>query len=67
MAKKSSGAKTSGGASVPASREQSIRATAREDSRPTRLKSSVLLDTHVIYCGDNLEPIIKRSRKSSAS
>jgi hypothetical protein len=32
-----------------------------------RLKPSAFLDTRVVYCGDNLEPIIKRSRKSSAS
>jgi len=38
MAKKAA-AKSSGGASVPAS----------------RLKSSTLLDTRVVYCGDNLE------------
>jgi hypothetical protein len=41
MAKKTSGAKSSGGASVPAS----------------RLKPSALLDTRVIYCGDNLEQL----------
>jgi hypothetical protein len=32
-----------------------------------RLKPSAFLDTRVVYSGDNLEPIIKRSRKSSAS
>jgi len=42
MAKKSA-AKSSGGASVPAS----------------RLKSSSLLDTRVVYCGDNLEQLAK--------
>jgi len=67
MAKKLSGAKTSnevgasGGASVPASREQSRRATAREDARPTAkpAKPSALLDTRVVYCGDNLEQLAK--------
>jgi len=67
MAKKLSGAKTSnevgasGGASVPASREQSRRATAREDARPTAkpAKPSALLDTRVVYCGDNLESLAK--------
>ena len=64
MAEKISGAKTSaadaGGASVPASRERSWRATAREDARPTtKLKSSALVDTRVIYCGDNLEQLAK--------
>ena len=69
MAKKISGAKTSapsggamaGGASVPASREQSSRATARGDARPTTkpAKPSSLLDTRVIYCGDNLEQLAK--------
>jgi 16S rRNA G966 N2-methylase RsmD len=62
MAKKSD-AKIPGGASVPASRSlqtATIRGTAREDARPTtRLKSSALLDTRVIYCGDNLEQLAK--------
>ncbi len=43
MAKKSEASKSSGGASVPAS----------------RLKSSSLLDTRVVYCGDNLEQLAK--------
>jgi hypothetical protein len=43
MAKKASGVKPFGGASVPAS----------------RLKSSSLLDTPVVYCGDNLEQLAK--------
>jgi len=42
MAKKAA-AKSSGGASVPAS----------------RLKSSALVDTRAIYCGDNLEQLQK--------
>jgi DNA modification methylase len=29
------------------------------ESRPTKLKSSSLLDTRVIYCGDNLEQLAK--------
>ena len=47
-----------GGASVPASRSPDAR-TAREDSRPTKLKPSSLLDTRVVYCGDNLEQLAK--------
>jgi hypothetical protein len=59
MAKKVAG-KSSGEASVPASREESRRTTAREDPRPTtKLKPSSLLDTRVIYCGDNLEQLAK--------
>src|SRR5471032_3390047 len=58
MAKKTA-AKTSGGASVPASRSPDA-SPAREDARPTsRLKSSSLLDTRVVYCGDNLEQLAK--------
>jgi hypothetical protein len=57
MAKKAA-AKSSGGASVPASRSPDAK-TAREDSRPIRLKPSVLLDTRVIYCGNNLEQLAK--------
>jgi len=55
MAKKSVAGNSSGGASVPASRSlqtATIREAAREDSRPTKLKSSALLDTCVVYCGD---------------
>jgi DNA modification methylase len=60
MAKKTAAKSSAGGASVPASREPSSRATAREDARPTsRLKSSSLLDTRVVYCGDNLEQLAK--------
>jgi hypothetical protein len=29
------------------------------ESRPTKLKSSALLDTRVVYCGDNLEQLAK--------
>jgi hypothetical protein len=57
MAKKAA-AKSSGGASVPASRSPDAK-TAREDSRPTKLKPSALLDTRVVYCGDNLEQLAK--------
>ncbi len=33
---------------------------AREDARPTsKLKPSALVDTRVIYCGDNLEQLKK--------
>ena len=67
MAKKISGAKTvaaSGGASVPASRVSNggrPQGTAREDARPTSrpAKPSSLLDTRVVYCGDNLEQLAK--------
>ena len=60
MAKKASSAKSSGGASVPASRaSDTSKAAAREDVRPTKLKSSSLLDTRVVYCGDNLEQLAK--------
>ena len=61
MAKKTSGAKSSGGASVSASRERSGRATARGDARPTSkpAKPSSLLDTRVVFCGDNLEQLSK--------
>jgi hypothetical protein len=58
MAKKASDAKSSGGASVLASRSlqtATTGGTAREDARPTRLKSSARLDTRVVYCGDNVE------------
>jgi hypothetical protein len=79
MAKKISGAKTSGGsggASVPASRSPvggRLQRPAREDARSTSKHSlarrtgegrgegrpSSLLDTRVIYCGDNLEQLAK--------
>ena len=59
MAKKASG-KSSGGASVPASLQSTgTKTPAREDSRPTKLKQCTLLDTHVVYCGDNLEQLAK--------
>jgi hypothetical protein len=56
MAKKPSGAKTSGGAGVSASRSPDV-TPAREDARPTNLKPSSFLDTRVDYCGDNLEQL----------
>ena len=43
-----------GGASVPASRSPDAK-MAREDTYSTKLKPSALLDTCVIYRGDNLE------------
>jgi DNA modification methylase len=59
MAKKS-GATSSGGASVPASRESATgQMAAREDTRPTKLRPSSLIDTRVIYCGDNLDQLKK--------
>ena len=33
--------------------------TAKETVAAPRLKSSALLDTRVIYCGDNLEQLAK--------
>ena len=51
-----------GGAGVPASRSLQTatdKTTACEDNRPTKLKPSPLLDTRVIYCGDNLEQLAK--------
>ncbi|MGH7954216.1 MAG: hypothetical protein ACREFE_20165, partial [Limisphaerales bacterium] len=64
---KQAAVKPSGGASVPASHE-SDKLVGRKslepksshgstESRPTKLKSSSLLDTRVIYCGDNLEQL----------
>jgi len=58
MAKKSDAKKSFGGVSVPTSRSPDTK-TAREDARPTRLKPSALLDTRVVYCGDNLEQLAK--------
>ena len=60
MAKKSPGTKSSpSGASVLASRD-SVSTTAREDARPAaKLKPSSLVDTRVVYCGDNLEQLKK--------
>ena len=54
MAKKISGAKT------PAAVASSLRLD-KSDRRPdaTRQKPSALLDTRVIYCGDNLEQLAK--------
>jgi hypothetical protein len=61
MAKKAM-AKSSGGASVSASLQSTgTKTPAREDARPTSktAKPSSLLDTRVIYCGDNLEQLAK--------
>ena len=61
MAKKAM-AKSSGGASVSASLQSTgMKTPAREDARPTSktAKPSTLLDTRVIYCGDNLEQLAK--------
>ena len=56
MAKKTSG--TTGGASStsPQSDQTSEKSVGRAISQ-TRLKPSALLDTRVIYCGDNLEQL----------
>ena len=64
MAKKISGAKTSapsggaiaGRADLPVSRDEGA---AAQQHRPTKLKPSSLLDTRVVYCGDNLEQLAK--------
>ena len=59
MAKKISGAKTSlGRADLPVSRGKG---EAAQQHRPTntKLKPSALLDTRVVYCGDNLEQLAK--------
>ena len=61
--KKSAGTQSSGGASVPASRAPAV-TKAREDARPTTkpktaARPSALLDTRVVYCGDNLEQLQK--------
>jgi len=61
MAKKISGAKTStpaaGRADLPVSQGEG---EAAQQHRPTtKLKPSALLDTRVIYCGDNLEQLAK--------
>jgi hypothetical protein len=59
MAKKTDAARSLGRASVHASRSPGA-TTAREDARPTtRKKPSALVDTRVIYCGDNLEQLQK--------
>ena len=53
-------ANTSGGASASRSLQTAtIGNEAREDTRPTKLKPSALVDTRVIYCGDNLEQLAK--------
>ena len=61
--KKSAGTQSSGGASVPASRAPAV-TKAREDACPTTkpktaARPSALLDTRVVYCGDNLEQLQK--------
>ena len=61
--KKSAGTQSSGGASVPASRAPAV-TKAREDAFPTTkpktaARPSALLDTRVVYCGDNLEQLQK--------
>ena len=59
---KKPGAKSSGGASVRASRSPDATTPAREDARPTtRQCPSASLDNRVIYCGDNLEQLKKRA------
>ena len=62
MAKKASGAKTSaaGRAGNPLPAASQSDHGAHGVTRPTtKLKSSSLLDTRVVYCGDNLEQLAK--------
>jgi hypothetical protein len=61
MAKKAA-AKGRAGSPLPAAGPQ-LDDGAQGTARPTKLKSSALLDTRVIYCGDNLEQLAKRSHK----
>ena len=61
MAKNSSGAK-------PTAEKPERGASLREETPATRSnaprsKPSALLDTRVVYCGDNLEQLAKRSHK----
>ena len=55
MAKKSSAAKGRAGNPLPAASQTDD--GAHGVTRPTKLKPSSLLDTRVIYCGDNLEQL----------
>jgi len=57
MAKKAA-AKGRAGSPLPAAGPQ-LDDGAQWTARPTKLKSSALLDTRVIYCGDNLEQLAK--------
>jgi hypothetical protein len=59
MAKKISGAKTSaaGRAGSPLPAASQTDDGAHGVARPTKLKPSALLDTRVVYCGDNLEQL----------
>jgi hypothetical protein len=61
MAKKSGAAST---AETPRPRVEkqnsvTVKSESLRASAPPRLKSSSLLDTRVIYCGDNLEQLAK--------
>jgi len=60
MAKKISGAKTSG-RGVHAASASDLQATLKraEARAPKPAKPSALLDTRVVYCGDNLEQLAK--------
>ena len=57
MAKKSSAAKGRAGNPLPAASQTDD--GAHGVTRPTKLKPSALLDTRVVYCGDNLEQLAK--------
>ncbi len=61
MAKKISGVKTpaAGRAGNPLPAASQTDDGAHGVTRPTKLKSSALLDTRVVYCGDNLEQLAK--------
>jgi len=54
MAKKSDG-KGRAGSPLPAESGNGTAAGAHGVTRPAKLKSSALLDTRIVYCGDNLE------------
>ena len=58
MAKKSE-AKGRAGTPLPADLGSGSATGAQGTARPTKLKSSALLDTRVVYCGDNLEQLAK--------
>jgi hypothetical protein len=58
MAKKSA-AKGRAGNPLPAEVGSGTATGAQGTARPTKLKPSALLDTRVIYCGDNLEQLAK--------
>jgi hypothetical protein len=62
MTKKSSGPDRAG-SSLPAAGSQSDDSAHEVTRSTTKLKSFALVDNHVVYCGDNLEQLFKRSYK----